>query len=314
MTSALTTTDYADVDEMDSSTARTRRDKDRRKCKKGNRLKPVVHTADPLADFYNAQKRNSPPLPATCTVEIDEGRAEDYSDEERKHRPPSPATPVAPTTTEKKPRRSASVKRNTTTHNKPTPPHDSRSAASPLSSSDIKQPSSSAAYTSFSLPSVSYAAPWTADDSLALREWLRDNHFDDSVWEALSEYSIADMLAVTKEDLKELLGTKQGIRLHARIQQYKQQQQQPQLTASSPRQPSRRSASSYSSGSHSRHGMCAINGCTHFSTNVCSIPSCNAALCMAHQNKSLLTGHVYCAACEQETWEGQSAARAAVGR
>lgn len=294
---------------MDNTITRTRKDrdnhtKDRKKNKKDNNRQRSKPGDDPLADFYNEHKRNSPPPPpATYTVEVDEGGEDDYSDgDERKHRPPSPAVQAAAgTSTEKKSRRSTSNKRNS---NKSTSPLDNRSSSSSLSSSAAKQSFSSSAYTSSTLPPVSYAARWSADDSLALRDWLRDNLFDDSVWAALSEYSIADMLAVTKEDLKELLGSKQGIRLYTRIQQYKQQQQQPQLASSSPPQPSRRSAS-YSSASHSRYGVCAINGCTHASTNVCSMPSCNAALCMAHQNKSLLTGHVYCSPCERETWEGK---------
>ena len=312
MTSVLQAADYAAVGETDTASSRARRDKDREKDRKkskkdGSRRKPVF-TVDPLADFFNEQKRNSPPPSAAHSVDIDDGLDDDYSDDERKHRPPSPPTPTAPLpaplpaqpTTDKKPRRSTT---STKRHTKPTSPHTDRpTASSPPAKQPLQSFAYSSSYSSSSLP-VSYAARMSADDSLALREWLRDNQFDDSVWEALSEYSIADMLAVTKEDLKELLGTKQGIRLYARIQQYKQQQQQ-QPASSSP-QPSRRSASSYSSASHSRYGACAINGCTHFSTNVCSMPSCNAALCMAHQNKSLLTGHVYCSTCERETWEGK---------
>ena len=301
MTSVLEATDYAAVGEMDNTITRTRKDKDRKRSKKQSTRKPTPtldDNVDPLADFYSEQKRNSPSPPLAYSVEVDDGVEADYSDDERKYRPSTPVA-AAPTTAaaEKKSRRSTSTKRSSSVNNT-----KSATAASYVSSSSANtQPSSSSAYTSSTLPSVSFTAPWSADDSLALREWLRDNHFDDSVWEALSEYSIADMLAVTKEDLKELLGTKQGIRLYARIQQYKQQQPH----VSSPPQPSRRSASSYSSASHSRYGVCAINGCTHASTNVCSMPSCNASLCMAHQHKSLLTGHVYCLSCERETWEGK---------
>ena len=309
MTSVLPASDYAAVGEMENTITRTRKDKDRKKSKKDNssRRQPLADIVDPLSDFYNEQKRSSPP-PPPATYTIDDGAEDDYSDTERKHRPSTPPAAAAlppVVAAEKKSRRSTSNKRANASNNKSTPPHDTLSAAASSSSSAMKQSSPSSAYSPASLSSLAYdATRWSADDSLALREWLRDNHFDDSVWEALNEYSIADLLAVTKEDLKELLGVKQGIRLYARIQQYKQQQQLP-IASSSPPQPSRRSAFSYSSASHSRYGVCAINGCTHASTNVCSMPSCNASLCMAHQNKSLLTGHVYCSACERETWEGK---------
>ena len=308
MTSVLAA-DYTAAGEMDNSIARPKRDKDSRKKSKRDSRRKVDAAIDPLADFYSEQKRSSPSPPAAATpysVEIEDGAGDEYSDEERKHRPASPPTPVAAhSAAEKKSRRSTNGARHHSRTN--TPPLDNLSSSSSSSAfssyhSPNKLPPSSSEHAS-PVPPVSYAPSWSADDSLALRQWLRDNHFDDSVWEALSEYSIADMLAVTKEDLKELLGTKQGIRLYARIQQYKQQQQ---LASSSPLQPSRRSASSNFSASHSgRYGACAVHGCGHASTNVCNMPSCNAALCMAHQHKSLLTGHVYCASCEADTWEGR---------
>ncbi len=231
MTSALPASDYVGVDEMDNTIARSKRDKEQQEEQKRRQRRKPVDDVDPLADFYNEQKRSSPPPPAQpATYTVDDGEEDEYSDDERKHRPMSPA--LASTTTpssEKKARRSASSKRNGASfNNKPAQPVDTHaSSSSSLSSLSTQQqpPSLSAAnnYMSSTLP-ASYTGRWSADDSLALREWLRENHFDDAVWEALSEYSIADMLAVTKEDLKELLGTKQGIRLYARIQQYKQQQ------------------------------------------------------------------------------------------
>ena len=141
----------------------------------------------------------------------------------------------------------------------------------------------------------------------------------------LSSYSVADVLALSKEDLKDLLGVQQGIRLHARIAQHRAQVeggsrgvQSPhrwRLTAaaagarSSTSSSDRLSHSSFSSSSSSsacsRYGQCSQRGCSHPSVAVCSVAECSACVCVWHEAKSLLTGHVYCPSCEAETFEGK---------
>ena len=133
---------------------------------------------------------------------------------------------------------------------------------------------------------------------------------------ALSHYSPADVLALSKADLKDLLGPQQGIRLHVRIAQQKAQMDlarksttaQPPFTASSSHSSS--SSSSLPSSVHrspvpSRYGQCSVRGCSHPGIAVCSVVECGSSVCVWHEVKSLFTGHVYCPQCEKDTWEGK---------
>ena len=139
-----------------------------------------------------------------------------------------------------------------------------------------------------------------ADDSAALRSWLQANHFDDSVATALSSYSVADVLALTKSDLKDLIGVQQGIRLYTRIAQHKAM-----IEGGKYKSTASPVSSSLSPRLHSRYGQCSQRDCPHPTVAVCSVPECGASLCVWHESKSLFTGQKYCPRCEAETMEGK---------
>ena len=134
-----------------------------------------------------------------------------------------------------------------------------------------------------------------------------------SVELSLSSYSVSDVLALSKEDLKDLLGVQQGIRLFARIAQHRAQVEQAARTIRSPQRRDGSAASRPSStggrfsqsSACSRYGQCSQRDCVHPSVAVCSVAECGACVCVWHEAKSLLTGHVYCPACAADTLEGK---------
>ena len=184
-----------------------------------------------------------------------------------------------------------------------------------------------------------------ADDAAALRRWLFANHFDEvrtrtrahrstaqnspsiasaglttgchslrcaqSVASTLSSYGVADVLALSKTDLKDLLGVSVGLRLFSRIAQQKA------LVEGGGGVPGvgvgafgPSSAPSVRGRAPSRYGQCNQRDCGHPSVSVCSVAECGASVCVWHEAKSLLTSHVYCPLCERDTFEGR--VRAAV--
>ena len=114
--------------------------------------------------------------------------------------------------------------------------------------------------------------------------------------------------------MKELLGVKQGCRLFARLQARQGAGRRAAAgggssdDSRSPPSPRR----SLPGGRHappasrvSRYGSCCVPDCPHASSAVCSVAECAQPLCVWHAEKSLLTGHTYCAGCEQATLEGR---------
>ena len=103
------------------------------------------------------------------------------------------------------------------------------------------------------------------------------------------------------------MGPQHGLRLHARIQQQKTQIEAARKGHTDASLPPlhAHSSSSFSSSSPSRYGECSVRSCGHPGVAVCSSPACGAAVCVWHEAKSLLTGHVYCPHCEADTWEGK---------
>jgi len=59
-------------------------------------------------------------------------------------------------------------------------------------------------------------------DGSRVGEWLAENQFDTSVVQKLSGYNGVDVLSLSKDDLRALIGTKDGIRLYNRLKQVRE--------------------------------------------------------------------------------------------
>jgi len=131
------------------------------------------------------------------------------------------------------------------------------------------------------------------NDPERIQEWLKANGFDESVCKTLHGYNGADLLALTKADVKELLGAKYGIRLYNRIQ-YQGQSSKPkaeQFLFSAPGTPLK------------KRQACRVGQCSLDAVVQCSAASCGKRLCMKHTYKFILTSALYCESCaEQQTF------------
>ena len=124
-----------------------------------------------------------------------------------------------------------------------------------------------------------------------------------------------DASCLSKADLKDLIGIKEGIRLFTRLShRHQQQTTAAKVNVSTANINSLLQRSYHKSSasisisvprSPSLNGLCRMDGCHHSAIAVCSVNECCAPLCVWHSSKSLLTGFVYCPRCEEDTWEGK---------
>jgi len=128
------------------------------------------------------------------------------------------------------------------------------------------------------------------NDPERVQEWLKENGFDESVRETLEGYNASDLLALTKADSKDLLGSKNGIRLFNRIV-YQGQAARPKAE---------RFTSSSASGTPRKRELCRMSQCSLDAMVQCSQSSCEKKLCMKHTYKCLLTSSLYCESCAEQ--------------
>lgn len=183
-------------------------------------------------------------------------------------------------------------------------PHKHNSANSPPTSS-------STSYNTFGSLS-------RGSDDRGVTAWLRLNNFDEKCIAKLAHYTGADLLSLSKEDIRELLGAKDGIRLHARLSQVREalsvaghdpsmeklQLEKVLAEAAVLASPKSRgyskdhdSSETYQRPYISEADACERMGCRELATVKCCVETCLARLCAEHSHKDILTGYWYCLNC-----------------
>jgi len=122
-----------------------------------------------------------------------------------------------------------------------------------------------------------------------VQDWLKENFFDDAVCETLNGYTGQDLMALTRQDVIDLIGHREGIRLFNRII-YQGQAAKPkdeQFLQSTP-------------SWKRKKGSCSALHCSLPVVTDCSLQSCGKRLCAKHTFKNLLTSAVYCESCAEQ--------------
>lgn len=110
-----------------------------------------------------------------------------------------------------------------------------------------------------------------------------------------------ELLELTKSDLKDLLGIKEGIRLYHRLKTVKKERSNYSSSSSSDPSSSPTSLSGLNIHDEMKppgyYGYCSELDCHLPAPHTCSSPDCDRTLCIKHMQKSILTGAAYCQEC-----------------
>ncbi len=192
----------------------------------------------------------------------------------------------------------------------PTQPRSSSSPSVPVSS--VFSPSSSSSSTSRSVrlvPTSKFPPLSLQADCDSVQVWLLENGFEKEVRDKLLGFTSSDLFALSKSDMKALIGVPAGIRLANRIKLVQEQMEteKSKNNAKSPLSSSSSSSSSVLSPSSrtGRFGRCSECYCSQPATSQCDNENCCSPLCHLHAHKQLFTGFLLCSRCASETVEGR---------
>jgi hypothetical protein len=189
------------------------------------------------------------------------------------------------------------------------PPQATKSSLSPFSSSSSGPSNSSSSSRSLVLPPPSTFPPLSSDlDSFGVQLWLSENGFEKEIRDKLRDFTSADLFALSKSDMKALIGVAAGIRLSNRIKIVQEQMESQRQNNSKQRQTN--SSSSRHSNVRSppkpgRYGQCSHSFCSQPASFQCDNEVCCTSLCQLHAQKQLITGFLLCSRCASETLEGR---------
>ena len=150
----------------------------------------------------------------------------------------------------------------------------------------------------------------TSDDS-GVAAWLRVNNFDSRCISKLAHFTGADLLSLSKADIRELLGVKDGLRLHARLVQVREAlaaaghdpvaemalHREILQNASLLSTPTRKRERGDSRRRNTQ--PCERVGCGMGSAVRCCVETCATSLCLEHCHKDIITGYSYCEGCAE---------------
>lgn len=127
-------------------------------------------------------------------------------------------------------------------------------------------------------------------------EWLRKHNFDSKTCSMLRGYDCSDLLRLSREDTKDLLGATDGIRLYNIIRKSKDRRKPSENGV--PHQRHRNPfASPQDIEAASNREPCYVGSCDRPCTCDCCVETCYRKLCVVHAHKNLVTSHIYCEDC-----------------
>lgn len=125
-----------------------------------------------------------------------------------------------------------------------------------------------------------------------VQRWLHENEFDEKAQISFLGYTEEDLLRLTKDDARLLLGNAEGIRLYNRLREVRHSAEGQVKRISSPIKTEE--------PDYSRREPCGEPGCDKKAFSRCSTYDCQRALCAEHVNKFLVTGNRFCSECYEK--------------